>query len=442
MIHIGRNQVKQMGLNETPSSDRIHIGFFGRRNAGKSSVVNAVTGQDLAVVSDVKGTTTDPVYKSMELLPMGPVMIIDTPGIDDEGELGALRIRKTKQVLNKTDVAILIVDATTGLRTEDEALIRLFEEKKLEYIVVYNKSDLIEFNEEKTIATATDAANKVDSNEKASNRSINQEISIETDRAIYVSAKEKTNIEALKEKIATLAPVDNPKHRIVADLINPSDFVVLVTPIDKAAPKGRLILPQQQTIRDILEADATAIVVKEYELKDTLENLGKKPKLVITDSQVFAKVSADTPKDIMLTSFSILFARYKGLLEEAVKGAAAIENLEDGDTVLISEGCTHHRQCDDIGQVKLPRWIKNHTGKQLNFAFTSGGEFFEDLTAYKLIVHCGGCMLSEREVQFRLKCAVDQQVPITNYGTLIAYMQGILKRSLEPFPHILAEIEE
>ncbi|MFT4143851.1 MAG: [FeFe] hydrogenase H-cluster maturation GTPase HydF [Mobilitalea sp.] len=411
-----------MGLNETPSSDRIHIGFFGRRNAGKSSVVNAVTGQDLAVVSDVKGTTTDPVYKSMELLPMGPVMIIDTPGIDDEGELGALRIRKTKQVLNKTDVAILIVDATTGLRPEDEALIKIFEEKKIEYIIVFNKIDLIEVKKEDI--------KEVTSSHYASNR------------VIYVSAKDKTNIEALKEKIATLAPVDNPKHRIVSDLINPSDFVVLVTPIDKAAPKGRLILPQQQTIRDILEADATAIVVKEYELKDTLENLGKKPKLVITDSQVFAKVSADTPKDIMLTSFSILFARYKGLLEEAVKGAAAIEDLEDGDTVLISEGCTHHRQCDDIGQVKLPRWIKNHTGKQLNFAFTSGGEFFEDLTAYKLIVHCGGCMLPEREVQFRLKCAVDQEVPITNYGTLIAYMQGILKRSLEPFPHILAEIEE
>lgn len=433
-----------MGLNETPSSDRIHIGFFGRRNAGKSSVVNAVTGQDLAVVSDVKGTTTDPVYKAMELLPMGPVMIIDTPGIDDEGELGALRIRKTKQVLNKTDVAVLIVDATTGLRLEDEALITLFAEKKIEYIIVYNKSDLIVSKVEST--NKTDFANKVDSTMKESNHEINletnREANLEADRVIYVSAKEKTNIEALKEKIATLAPVDNPKHRIVADLINPSDFVVLVTPIDKAAPKGRLILPQQQTIRDILEADATAIVVKEYELKDTLENLGKKPKLVITDSQVFAKVSADTPKNIMLTSFSILFARYKGLLEEAVKGAAAIEALEDGDTVLISEGCTHHRQCDDIGQVKLPRWIKNHTGKQLNFAFTSGGEFFEDLTAYKLIVHCGGCMLPEREVQFRLKCAVDQQVPITNYGTLIAYMQGILKRSLEPFPHILAEIEE
>jgi [FeFe] hydrogenase H-cluster maturation GTPase HydF len=401
-----------MGLNDTPSADRIHIGFFGKRNAGKSSVVNAVTGQELAVVSDVKGTTTDPVYKSMELLPMGPVMIIDTPGIDDEGALGELRIRKTKQVLNKTDVAVLIVDGTCGRSEEDEELIKIFKEKNIEYIIVYNKSDLMEGNKEAT------------------------------DHEIYVSAKDKINIEALKEKIACLAPTENTKLKIVADLINPSDFVVLVTPIDKAAPKGRLILPQQQTIRDILEADATAVVVKEYELRETLENLGKKPKLVITDSQVFAKVSADTPKNIMLTSFSILFARYKGLLEEAVKGAAALERLEDGDTILISEGCTHHRQCDDIGQVKLPRWIKNYTNKQLNFEFTSGGEFYEDLTKYKLIVHCGGCMLPEREVKFRLKCAVDQNVPITNYGILIAYIQGILKRSLEPFPHILAEIEE
>ncbi|MDF2512131.1 MAG: hydrogenase maturation GTPase HydF [Herbinix sp.] len=401
-----------MGLNDTPSADRIHIGFFGKRNAGKSSIVNAVTGQELAVVSDVKGTTTDPVYKAMELLPIGPVMIIDTPGIDDVGMLGELRIRKTKQVLNKTDVAILIVDASCGKSSEDEELIRVFQEKNMNYMVVYNKLDLLE-----VCPSAQE-------------------------HEIYVSAKDKKNIEALKEKIASLAPVENQKLKIVADLINPSDFVVLVTPIDKAAPKGRLILPQQQTIRDILEADATAIVVKEYELRETLSNLGKKPKLVITDSQVFAKVSADTPKDIMLTSFSILFARYKGLLEEAVKGAVAIEDLEDGDTVLISEGCTHHRQCDDIGQVKLPRWIKNYTGKQVNFEFTSGGEFYEDLTKYKLIVHCGGCMLPEREVKFRMKCAEDQVVPITNYGILIAYMQGILKRSLEPFPHILAEIEE
>lgn len=401
-----------MGLNDTPSADRIHIGFFGKRNAGKSSVVNAVTGQELAVVSDVKGTTTDPVYKAMELLPIGPVMIIDTPGIDDVGMLGELRIRKTKQVLNKTDVAILVIDSTTGKSPEDEELIMFFQEKNINYLIVYNKMDLLE------VCPASG------------------------EQEIFVSAKDKKNIETLKERIAALAPVENQKLKIVADLINPSDFIVLVTPIDKAAPKGRLILPQQQTIRDILEADATAIVVKEYELRETLSNLGKKPKLVITDSQVFAKVSADTPKDIMLTSFSILFARYKGLLEEAVKGAAAIETLEDGDHVLISEGCTHHRQCDDIGQVKLPRWIKNYTGKQVNFEFTSGGEFYEDLTKYKMIVHCGGCMLPEREVKFRMKCAEDQRVPITNYGILIAYIQGILKRSLEPFPHILAEIEE
>jgi [FeFe] hydrogenase H-cluster maturation GTPase HydF len=401
-----------MGLQTTPAADRIHIGFFGKRNAGKSSVVNAVTGQDLAVVSDVKGTTTDPVYKAMELLPMGPVMIIDTPGIDDVGELGELRIKKTRQVLNKTDVAILVVDGTCGKAREDEELIQLFEKKGISYLVVYNKSDLLE--QERALA----------GNE------------------LYVSATRKTNIEALKEKIAALSPNDEQKLRIVGDLISPSDFVVLVTPIDKAAPKGRLILPQQQTIRDILEADATAIVVKEFELRETLENLGKKPKLVITDSQVFAKVSADTPRDILLTSFSILFARYKGLLEAAVKGAAAIENLQDGDTILVSEGCTHHRQCDDIGQVKLPRWIKNYTGKQLEFEFTSGTEFYYDLSKYKLIVHCGGCMLTEREVRYRQKCAMDQNVPITNYGTAIAYMQGILKRSLEVFPHMLAELEE
>lgn len=401
-----------MGLNDTPSADRIHIGFFGKRNAGKSSVVNAVTGQDMAVVSDVKGTTTDPVYKSMELLPMGPVMIIDTPGIDDEGALGELRIKKTRQVLNKTDVAVLIIDATCGKTQADNELINLFEEKKISYIVVYNKSDLL---------TA--------------------EIPLD-DNEILVSATEKTNIEQLKEKIASLAPADEQKLKLVGDLISPSDFVVLVVPIDKAAPKGRLILPQQQTIRDILEADAAAIVVKEFELRDVLANLGKKPKLVITDSQVFAKVSADTPKDMYLTSFSILFARYKGLLEEAVKGAAALEKLEDGDTILISEGCTHHRQCDDIGRVKLPRWIKNYTGKQLNFEFTSGAEFYDDLSKYKLIVHCGGCMLNEREVKYRQKCAVDQNVPITNYGIIIAYMQGILKRSIEIFPHILMEIEE
>lgn len=401
-----------MKLNETPSADRVHIGFFGKRNAGKSSVVNAVTGQDLAIVSDVKGTTTDPVYKAMELLPLGPVMIIDTPGIDDEGALGELRVRKTRQVLNKTDVAMLVIDAGIGKSGEDERLIALFEEKKINYIVVYNKSDLL-------------------ANEWP-----------QSQNEIFVSTITGYNIEKLKEKIAASAITEEPKLRIVADLINPSDFVVLVTPIDKAAPKGRLILPQQQTIRDILEADATAIVVKEFELREVLESLGKKPKLVITDSQVFAKVSADTPKDIYLTSFSILFARYKGNLETTVKGAKAIEKLKDGDTVLISEGCTHHRQCDDIGTVKLPRWIKNYTQKQINFKFSSGTEFPEDLSPFKMVVHCGGCMLNEREMKYRQKCAEDQGIPITNYGIMIAYMQGILKRSVAMFPHILAEIEE
>jgi len=401
-----------MGLNETPSANRIHIGFFGRRNAGKSSVVNAVTGQDLAVVSDVKGTTTDPVYKSMELLPMGPVMIIDTPGSDDEGALGELRIRKTKQVLNKTDVAVLVIDASVGKTQADEELIALFKQKNINYMIVHNKSDLL------------DEVKQAEANE------------------IYVSAKDKINIEQLKEKIALLAPTDDVKLKIVADIIKPSDFVVLVIPIDKAAPKGRLILPQQQTIRDILEADATAVVVKEYELKETLENLGKKPKIVITDSQVFAKVSADTPKDILLTSFSILFVRYKGFLEQAVKGAAALDKLHEHDTILISEGCTHHRQCDDIGRVKLPRWIKNYTSKQFNFEFSSGTEFPDELGKYQLIIHCGGCMLTEREMKYRQKCAMDQNVPITNYGIIIAYMQGILKRSLEAFPHILMEIED
>lgn len=401
-----------MGLNETPSANRVHIGFFGKRNAGKSSIVNSVTGQDLTIVSDVKGTTTDPVYKAMELLPLGPVMIIDTPGIDDEGTLGELRVKKSRQVLNKTDVAVLVIDSEYGKTDEDEELIKLFGEKKINYIVVYNKSDLI--------------------GQEASGN----------DNEIYVSAKTGYNIENLKEKIAALAVTEEPKLKIVGDLINPSDFVVLVTPIDKAAPKGRLILPQQQTIRDILEADATAIVVKEFELRETLENLGKKPRLVITDSQVFAKVSADTPKDIFLTSFSILFARYKGSLETVVKGAKVLDSLQDGDTVLISEGCTHHRQCDDIGTVKLPRWIKNYTQKQINFKFTSGTEFPDDMSGYRLIVHCGGCMLNEREMKYRQKCAEDQHVPITNYGILIAYMQGILKRSIAMFPHILAEIEE
>lgn len=401
-----------MGLNDTPASHRVHIGFFGKRNAGKSSVVNAVTGQDLAVVSDVKGTTTDPVYKAMELLPMGPVMIIDTPGYDDEGVLGELRVRKTRQVLNKTDVAVLIIDATVGKSEQDDDLIRLFKDKKLNHIVVYNKSDLI------------NGPQKIRENE------------------IYVSAETGCHIELLKEKIAALAVTEESKLKIVGDILHPGDFAVLVIPIDKAAPKGRLILPQQQTIRDILEADATAIVVKEFELRETLATLGKKPRIVITDSQVFAKVSADTPKDIYLTSFSILFARFKGNLETAVKGAKALDELDDGDTILIAEGCTHHRQCDDIGTVKLPRWIKDYTKKDIKFAFTSGTEFPDDLSPYKLIIHCGGCMLNEREMKYRQKCAIDQQIPISNYGIIISHMQGILKRSISMFPDILIELED
>lgn len=400
-----------MGLNDTPSGDRIHIGFFGRRNAGKSSVVNAVTGQELAVVSDTKGTTTDPVYKSMELLPMGPVMIIDTPGFDDEGTLGELRMKKTKQVLNKTDVAVLVIDAAEGMQECDKLLVKLFNEKNLSYIIAMNKSD---------ISTVPEIIN---------------------DNEIYISAINGSGIFELKEKIARLTVNDRENKKIVGDLISPLDFVVLVTPIDSAAPKGRLILPQQQTVRDILDSDATAIVVKEFQLRDTLEGLAKKPVMVITDSQAFAKVSADTPCDIPLTSFSILMARYKGFLESSVKGVAAIDGLKDGDRVLIAEGCTHHRQCDDIGTVKIPRWLKSYTGKELDIRTCSGTEFPEDLSPFSLVIHCGGCMLNEREVKYRMKSALDQKVPMTNYGITIAYMQGILKRSLEVFPDLAAEIK-
>jgi [FeFe] hydrogenase H-cluster maturation GTPase HydF len=396
-----------MGLNESPSANRVHIGIFGRRNTGKSSVINAITGQDFAIVSDVKGTTTDPVYKSMELLPMGPVVLIDTPGIDDEGALGDLRVKKTWQVLNKADIAVLILDAVSGQTQEDMALIRHIEDKNIPYILAYNKSDLLH---------------------EAKAARINE---------IYISAKSGASIDALKEKIASLAPASPPEQGIVGDLIAPSDFVVLVTPIDKAAPKGRLILPQQQTIRDILDAGAVAVVTKETELRGTLEGLGRKPSLVITDSQVFERVSAEVPQDIPLTSFSILFARYKGLLDIAVKGAGALEKLKDGDRVLICEGCTHHRQCDDIGTVKLPRWMNDYTGRQLEFSFTSGTEFPDNLQKYQLIIHCGGCMLNEREVKYRHKCALNQQVPITNYGIAIAAMKGILQRSIAMFPHLI-----
>lgn len=418
-----------MGLNSTPSANRVHIGFFGRRNAGKSSVVNAVTGQELAVVSDTKGTTTDPVYKSMELLPIGPVMIIDTPGFDDEGALGELRVRKTKQVLNKTDIAVLVVDATEGKKQCDEELIRIFKEKEIPYIIVNNKADLL----------SDEISEKVCQNNVSEQRKAEQNALISSGQEQYVSALTGAGIYELKECIGKLTPNEDMTLKIVGDLLHPGDFVVLVVPIDSAAPKGRLILPQQQTIRDVLEANAAAIVVKESELKQTLEQLGRSPAMVITDSQVFERVSEEVSEEIPLTSFSILMARYKGYLETAVNGVAAIDHLKDGDKILISEGCTHHRQCDDIGTVKIPRWLKQHTGKELIIETSSGTEFPEDLTSYALVIHCGGCMLNEREVKYRMKCAEDQKVPFTNYGIAIAQMKGILKRSIELFPNLNAE---
>lgn len=391
-----------MGLNNTPMAERVHIGIFGRRNAGKSSIINAMTGQNLAIVSDVAGTTTDPVLKAMELLPLGPVVIIDTPGLDDEGELGRLRVQKAYQVLNKTDIAVVVIDGSVGRTAADEEILECIREKKIPYMIVKNKSDLQAAEEDE-------------------------------ENVISVSAKTGQNIYALKERIAALAPKEDMTRKIVGDLLKPNDLAVLVVPIDSAAPKGRLILPQQQTIRDILEAGAVSVVTRDRELKETLASLGKKPKLVITDSQIFGRVSKEVPADMQLTSFSILMARYKGDLKPNVKGARALEQLQDGDVVLISEGCTHHRQCEDIGTVKLPRWIKEHTGKELRFEFTSGTEFPLDLSSYKLIVHCGGCMLNEREMKYRLKCAEDQGVPMTNYGICIAYINGILERSLAPF---------
>ena len=403
-----------MSMNQTPASERVHIGFFGKRNAGKSSVMNAVTGQDIAVVSDVRGTTTDPVYKSMELLPLGPVVMMDTPGIDDEGELGALRVKKSYQVLNKTDVAVLVIDGSIGASPEDAALMERIKAKNIPYVVVINKKELI----------SPGAAEK-----------ISDTLGV-TGRLIQVSALAGDGINELKEEIAKAANTGEPERYLVRDPLKPSGIAVLVVSLDKAGPQVWLILPQQQTIRDILEADAVSVVVKENELKSLLPQLNKKPKLVITDSQVFDKVAEDTPDDIMLTSFSILFARYKGDLESVVRGVTALDSLEDGDTVLISEGCTHHRQCGDIGTVKLPAWIQAHTGREVRIETTSGTEFPDDLSGYKLILHCGGCMLNEREMKYRLKCAEDQGVPMTNYGIAIAYMKGILRRSVEPFPEI------
>ena len=405
----------KVGLNQTPMSERTHIGFFGKRNAGKSSVMNAVTGQELAVVSDVKGTTTDPVYKSMELLPLGPVVMMDTPGIDDEGELGSMRVRKSYQVLNKTDAAVLVIDGTVGASAEDETLLERIRKKNIPFIVVINKKELAD--------TATEEV-------------VKRRLTLDDGQLALVSAATGEGIHELKERIASIARVEEPEKYLVRDLLEPSDVAVLVVPIDSAAPRGRLILPQQQTIRDILEADAVSVVVKENGVKNALGQLNKKPKMVITDSQVFAQVAADTPEDILLSSFSILMARYKGNLEQAVRGVTALDGLEDGDMVLISEGCTHHRQCDDIGTVKIPRWIREYTGKDVQIVTSSGTEFPDDLKKYKLIIHCGGCMLNEREMKYRLSCAADQGVPMTNYGIMIAYVKGILKRSVQVFPDI------
>jgi len=405
-----------MGMNETPSGERIHIGFFGRRNAGKSSLVNAVTGQDLAVVSDVRGTTTDPVTKAMELLPMGPVVIIDTPGFDDEGSLGELRIKKTRQVLNRTDVAVLVADSTEELKPCDRELLELFQKKEIPYLIAWNKCDLLDEHAKEELQR--------------------------TKSSVCISALHKTGIQELKERIAHLGQEDSDKKVLVRDLIKPLDRIVLVIPIDKAAPKGRLILPQQQVIRDILDGGGAAVCVRDHELAQTLEAFQEPPAMVITDSQVFAQVSKDVPEEIPLTSFSILMARYKGLLEAAVQGVTAIDQLKDGDTVLISEGCTHHRQCDDIGTVKLPRLLRTYTGKELNIETSSGMGFPEDLSPYAMVIHCGGCMLNEREVRFRMKCAQDQGVPITNYGIAIAHMRGILKRSVQMLPQVREMLEK
>jgi [FeFe] hydrogenase H-cluster maturation GTPase HydF len=399
-----------LGLNETASADRLHIGFFGKRNAGKSSLCNAVTGQELSVVSDVRGTTTDPVRKAMELLPLGPVVIIDTPGLDDEGELGELRVKRTRQVLNYVDLAVLTVDATIGMSAPERELCEIFKNKNIPYVVAYNKSDLL--------ATIPQAS----------------------ENEIYVSARDGVNINELKDKMAALVKASDEQKFIVGDLIEPNDKIVLVVPIDKAAPKGRLILPQQQTIRDILDSGATALVCRDTELQELLASLPQKPRMVITDSQAFGKVAKIVPRDVELTSFSILFARYKGNLRDAVRGAAMLDKLRDGDKILISEGCTHHRQCGDIGTVKLPKWISEYTGKQLEFEFTSGRDFPEDLSSYALVVHCGGCMLTEREMQYRARHASDSGIPMSNYGIIIAHTHGILRRSLEPFKDILNEL--
>lgn len=396
-------------MNKTPRANRTHIGLFGKRNAGKSSVINALTNQEISLVSDYAGTTTDPVFKSMEILPLGPVVLIDTAGIDDTGELGELRVSRTYDVINKTDIGLIVFDKSQQDLNYELDLVKEFKKRKKPYVLVANKADL-------------------------DDSFINYETSFKKDRVYEVSAKSKTGIDKLKEVIGTTLQIEEEKFRVVGDLINPGDFIVLVTPIDKAAPKGRLILPQQQTIRDILESDAIAIVTKEHELRETLDKLGAKPKMVITDSQAFLKVSADTPKDITLTSFSILFARNKGDLEELVRGAKAIDRLQQGDTILVSEGCTHHRQSDDIGTVKIPRWLRQYTGKDFNFKYSSGYSFPKDMEDVKLVIHCGACMLNKTEMMYRIEQVKDMNIPIVNYGVLISYVQGIFERALDPFP--------
>lgn len=403
-----------MSLNATPSGERIHIGIFGKRNAGKSSLINAITSQSLAIVSEQKGTTTDPVYKAMELLPLGPAMIIDTPGIDDEGELGALRIKKAYQVLNKCDIVLLVIDASLGITDEDKALWQRVQAKSLPALLIVNKAELLD-EMQQAILTAN--------------------ILKLTNKCLFVSAREGKNIKELKEAIAALRPEAKEKE-LVGDLLAPCDIVVLVTPIDSAAPKGRLILPQQQVLRNIIDNNGIAVVVQESELSEALAKLAGKVRLVITDSQIFAKVNKIVPQHIPLTSFSILMARYKGNLYDAVKSVRMLDQIKDGDKILISEGCTHHRQCDDIGTVKLPAWIRKYTNAEPQFIWSSGTEFPDDLNQYKLIIHCGACMLNEREVQYRNKCAAEQGVPMTNYGIAIAYMNGILKRTVEPLPGI------
>ena len=385
-----------MSMNATPSSVRVHIGIFGRRNAGKSSLMNALTGQELSIVSEHLGTTTDPVSKSMELLPMGPVVIFDTPGLDDVGDLGTLRVRKAAQVLNKTDVALVVIDPTVGIAEEETALIAKIEQKKIPYIVVYNKSD---------IATAPDGA-------------------------ISVSAATGAGINELKERIASLKMPEPP--RLLEGLCAPGDVCVLVTPIDSAAPKGRMILPQQQVMREVLDNHGIAPLVQPEELKAVLGTLNVKPRIVITDSQAFGRVSRDVPEDIPLTSFSILFARQRGFLNAAIEAVKALPTLKDGDKLLICEGCTHHRQCDDIGTVKIPRWLMQNTGKQFEFEWTSGTGFPDDLTPYSMVIHCGACMLNPREVTYRMNCALDQGIPFINYGILIAALHGVLERSIRP----------